>query len=475
MHLLDKVRADLLRTGLIGPGEAVLLAVSGGADSVAMTHLLHRLSGQLELALFLAHFNHRLRGQEAEEDALFVERLGRDLGLTVFAGREDVSGLARRRKLGLQEAARQARFDFLEKTAAHVGCRVIALAHNLEDQAETLLLRLFAGAGLKGLGGMAPVRPIREGSPIQIIRPLLGVSRAEIEAFLEGEGLAFRTDSSNLKAGYRRNRLRLKTMPHLRRNYNPALSRVLARTSDQLRQDSEYLEELAARVYDRAVKQGTPDPAAAGLVVLDLAILGSQPRPLVTRVLARAFRLASVGRFELEADHLDALIRLMEGDNPSASVDLPGRVRAVREYGKLTFEAGATRPRTAGEAPVAGLPVIRITEVPLTGLRVPVRPGRELLVRVSGAPPDNGEAFGAPLAIRTRRPGDWLSRSDGSTKKLQDFMVEKKVPLRIRDELLLVAAGSRVLWVEGLYQDQLCAPKKGRPGLEIILEEVPFD
>lgn len=464
MELLDKVRAELLRTGLIRPGEAVLLAVSGGADSVALTHLLRRLAGQLELTLFLAHFNHNLRGREAEEDALFVEGLGRDLGLAVFIGRGDVAGLARTRGRGLQEAGRKARYDFLEETAARESCSAIGLAHNLDDQAETVLLRLFGGAGLKGLSGMPQSRPVREGSPVRIIRPLLHITRAEIEAFLKSERLDFRIDSSNLKTEYRRNRLRLKTMPELQRGFNPALPRVLVRMAEQVREDSDYLEGLAAQVYQRAVSV----ESRPGLG-LDLTVLRPEPLPIVRRVLARAYRAVTGDGIELESDHLEALARLIREGCPSGAVDLPGRVRAARDYDQLFFvepEAGSeSSPR-----------MIRIRVHSLDPNRAPAADslntgGRPTVARLVLA---TGRVEGR-LAIRTRRPGDWLRRADGSSKKLQDFYIEKKVSLRRRDEVLLLAADSRVLWIEGLYRDRSCEPEDREPGLEIVLEEVPFD
>lgn len=471
MKLLDTLRRQLLKTRLLESGATVVIAVSGGPDSVALTHLLYRLAGQFRLTLVLAHFNHCLRGREAEEDARFVGELGRKLGLPVVFGRQEVKDLARSRGHGLQEAARHARYCFLERAAADAGASEIALGHNLEDQAETLLLRLFSGTGLRGLSGMAPSRPLSEGGTVRVVRPLLWTSRAEILEFLNSRNLAYRIDSSNSKTAYRRNRLRLVTIPHIQENYNSSVTGVLARTAERLRRDSEYLEEMARLSYRAAL---LPQTGVGKRLSFDLQRLREEPPALIVRVLARACRQIGRPGSDLESDHLEALQGLIDSEHPSGSLDLPGGVRVFREYARLVFEVSERAER---------LETVEI-EIPSGEQTVFEIPGRalKLLANPVDSPPADSTdlarravvargRISSGLALRTRRPGDWLGRADGGRKKLQDFLVQKKVPLRRRDELLIIADGSRVIWIPGLYFDRACMSGEGEPGLDLILEE----
>ena len=230
-------------------GDRVLVAVSGGPDSVALLHLLVRLAPELGLDLGLAHFDHGLRGEDSRADADFVADLARRLGLPCHQGRGQVRDAARRDKVSLQMAARKLRLQFLQDTRRGHGYAKLALGHTADDQVELFWLRLLRGAGLEGLKGMWPATP--EG----LVRPLLAVGKAVLLAWLEQEALPYRLDASNLSRAYLRNRVRLDLLPHLTRSYNPRLAQTIWRTQSLLQEDERFLARDTAAAWDRVAAE----------------------------------------------------------------------------------------------------------------------------------------------------------------------------------------------------------------------------
>ena len=237
------------REGLFATGDRVLVAVSGGPDSVALLHLLVRLAPELGLDLGVAHFDHGLRGEDSRADADFVADLARRLGLPCHQGRGQVRDAARRDKVSLQMAARKLRLQFLQDTRRGHGYAKLALGHTADDQVELFWLRLLRGAGLEGLKGMWPATP--EG----LVRPLLAVGKAVLLAWLEQEALPYRLDASNLSRAYLRNRVRLDLLPHLTRGYNPRLAQTIWRTQSLLQEDERFLARDTAAAWDRVARQ----------------------------------------------------------------------------------------------------------------------------------------------------------------------------------------------------------------------------
>ena len=247
------------REGLFTTGDRVLVAVSGGPDSVALLHLLVRLAPELGLDLGVAHFDHGLRGEDSRADADFVADLARRLGLPCHQGRGQVRDAARRDKVSLQMAARKLRLQFLQDTRRGHGYAKLALGHTADDQVELFWLRLLRGAGLEGLKGMWPATP--EG----LVRPLLAVGKAVLLAWLEQEALPYRLDASNLSRAYLRNRVRLDLLPHLTRGYNPRLAQTIWRTQSLLQEDERLLARDTAAAWDRVAER-----LAADCFALDL-------------------------------------------------------------------------------------------------------------------------------------------------------------------------------------------------------------
>jgi tRNA(Ile)-lysidine synthase len=434
--LASRVLAAIRRHDLIAPGQAVVAAVSGGADSVALTHLLVELSraGAFDLA-GLAHLNHQLRGTASDRDEAFCRRLADGCGVPFDVERVDVAAAARRGR-SIEEAAREARYAFLERARLRLGAHLVAVAHTRDDQAETVLMRMLSGAGTRGLGAMRP----RRGA---IVRPLLEVSRRELRDYLAGRDAAFVEDATNADRTRRRNRLRHDVMPHLVAAEGEGAIEALARVATIAQADEDVLETLTDAATARVVVGGD---------ALDAARLASEPLALRRRLLGRIAQQWT-GR-TASFRQIDALERFL-GRGVPGRVPLSGGLMELSPAGRVLFIR--TRPQPAGPPSWRtwsyALAVPGELEIPEAGrLRAmsaddptAASSGRALTVRLKS------EAVGASLVVRPWKPGDRVRLPYGwGRKKVQDIFVDGKVPRAERHGIpLVVAENGRILWVPG--------------------------
>ena len=301
----ERVEQYILRHELISPGDKVLIGLSGGGDSVALLHILKSLCARLDFTICAAHLNHGIRGEAAHEDAEFVHDLCDFYGIRAYGGYADIPRLARQRGETLEQAGRMLRYDFLEEAKAFFGADKIAVAHHMDDQAESILLHLVRGSGLRGLCGMAPRRG-------DIIRPLLCLSKAEIESYLTNENLPYCTDATNFIAEGTRNKLRLETIPYLKRDFNPRLVESLCAMGEMLSEDESYLCQIAENELNAARREGGFDRAA----------LNKLPRPILSRCIRAA--LNEIGALtDAERGHIDSIIKLLSA-RTGARIEIPG-------------------------------------------------------------------------------------------------------------------------------------------------------
>ena len=420
----QKVCRYIQSNQLLSAGDDVTVALSGGADSVALLWVLWALAPRLGICLRAAHFHHGLRGAEADRDAEFCRQLCAAWEIPFTLGRGDVKARAAETGESLEEAARVLRYGFLEQTAPGL----IATAHNADDNAETLLLHLIRGTGPRGLGGIPPRRG-------RLIRPLLACSRAEIEALLDREGLAHVEDSSNGADDCLRNRLRHRVLPLLRQE-NPSLAQSLGRTMALVRQEDAFLSALAAEA-ERGARSGD------GWSCRALLALDPVPR---RRVLLGI--LGSLGLEDPAQVHVEALEALLE-TGPSARLALPGGLEARREYDLLLAGPPAKAPAPLSELT---LELSGVTALPegLGEIRCFVtknlnfsqkKPTTFALKCDMIAPPE--------YKVRGRRPGDRLRLSGGS-KALKDLMIDRKLPARLRDSIPVITLEDRPVAVFGV-------------------------
>ena len=324
MDLLDKVKQTIKKHFLIERGDRVLLGISGGPDSVALLHILFRLQKRLNFSLFLCHLNHCLR-KEAEEEAHFVQELAKSFSLPIIIGKKDIFKI---KGPSLEEKAREARYRFFARTAQEYQVNKIAIAHNLDDQAETILLRIIRGTGLLGLGGMKISRPLKNNPRIQIIRPLLEVKRKEILDYLKEKNLFFVTDSSNKSRIYLRNRIRLELLPLLA-EYNPRIKESLTKLAVGCQEDFAFIEKSAFSFLPKILNRKDKK------VIIDIKEFLKTPKSLQKEILRLA--LKSLSKKPLSFSAIDSLQSLIIKGKGKVSLSLPGKLKATRLHQDLVL------------------------------------------------------------------------------------------------------------------------------------------
>jgi len=465
--LIAQVRATIQEQGLFRPGEAVVVAVSGGPDSLCLLHVLRQLQDELGIALHVAHLDHGLRGAESAADAAFVAEMARAWGLPATIEAADVRAVQQAQRLSLEEAARYVRYAFLARVAANVGTSTVAVGHTADDQVETILIHFLRGAGLAGLRGMLPVqemavRPLRAdlspdeqpAAPIRLVRPLLAVTRAEVEAYCAEHGLAPRHDRSNEDEAILRNRLRRRLLPTLE-TYNPNLRATLLRAAHALADDYAYLQAEVERLWPTLAQE------TADAVAFDLAAWRGLPPALQRHLLREAVARRQGGWQDVGAGHMEKALAVAN-KRVGAQVTLPNGLRVSRSYTHLIVGRAAAAPVPVDQ------PLLTLEQLPLDIPGVTPLPGSpwqvqaEIVERMAEELPPPAPyavtvdlaAVGSELVLRRRRPGDrFQPQGLGGSQKLQDFFVDHKVPRAWRDLVPIVATPRQIVWVVGYRLD----------------------
>lgn len=448
--LMRRVAEAIERQRLIERGDRVVVAVSGGSDSVALLSILQGLAPAWNLSLSVAHFNYGMRGTESDDDAAFVMRLCERFNIPSYCERLTLSDdLCKGRSL--QEAAREARYAALLRLRESTKAHKVAVGHTRDDQAETVVMRLLRGAGTTGLSGMPALR-------FPFIRPLLAVGRTDVLSYLREQGLEFREDSSNATSIYLRNRVRHDVLPLLTR-FNPAILDVLAREADILREDEICLEAIAAEQFTRIARQ-----AGSNEWVLDRAGLLALPLALQRRVLRKAVQhTTGVNRGPSFAAVSLLLDRVVHGCSGSRATVRSANVS--RAYQKILFQPREVVPGPTAGSAVAGLsialPVPSAITWPLTGqrLQADLIHCSQPMKTCSSVPPMqavlDADRVTLDLHARTWKSGDRFHPFGfgGHQKKVQDLFADLKVPRPLRARVPLVVAPEGIVWVTGYRMD----------------------
>ena len=456
----QKVKVYVERFHMIEPKDTIVLGISGGADSVCLLKILARWKEAWGISLRAVHVHHQLRGEEADADERFVRELCENEGIPCKVFHEDVQGMAQREKIGLEEAGRIARYRCFATVCEDVGGGKIALAHHQDDLAETMLHHLVRGTGMAGLCSLKPVSGNR-------IRPLLCLEKEEILVYLKAAGQPWRTDSSNLEDDYTRNRIRHHVLEELKTEVNPRAVRHMAQLSEELEETRAVLAQVAAEKRRQYVRK-----SEKGMLLAEE--LKKEPDLIGRQIVHDLLKEISGKQKDFTRIHVEAVQELWNR-KVGARRDLPYGMQAIRTYDGIYLERKAEKCKTRDSEKNAGIQ-INVHSEETESFQI-----GELTLTVSRTARDFGEIpekkytkwfdyarIKQTLVIRHRQPGDRICLFDGGgSKKLKDYLIDRKIPAQKRDQLWLLADGSDILWIIG---DRISAAYKVTAESQRILQ-----
>ncbi len=442
---LDRIRETIRRHRMLAGGETVVVAVSGGPDSIALMHGIAALGRDLGLTLHVAHLDHRLR-PDAGRDAAFVAATSRALGLQHHHDSADPRTLVAQEGLSLEDAARRLRYEFLMRVARDIGATVVGTGHTLDDQAETVLIRLLRGSGLDGLTGIPPVR---RSDGVIIIRPLIETTRADVESYLKAIGAGWQEDSTNRDLAILRNRIRLVLLPALE-GYNPDVRRTLARVADLLRDEAEAMDTLAAPRIGETLSGDSPKVQVA------LEPFTWLPAALQRRALREAVRRVRGNLHAVRFVHIEGARQIVLGGQVGSWLPLPGEVRITRSSAGAEVTIGSDRLPGVYALSVPGrvvaiefgvhLSAEALTQDQLAAEGWPDAARRDTVVL-------DATRVGSELVLRGPQAGDRFAPAGmgGRTKTVADYLRDEKVPRHRRAVIPVLATRDGVIvWIVGM-------------------------
>ena len=462
-QLVNSIYKNVQSVNLIGA--SITVGVSGGPDSLAMLDMLHKISSKTRLTLNVAHLNHGIRGKKSEEDGEFVKKFCEALNIPCFIQTRDIPKIAKSESLSLETAARMERHRFLWEISDKCGASAIALGHILDDQVESILMHLIRGSGLDGLKGMELMSDrTLAGEKLTIFRPLLSISRDAILNYCREQALNPRTDSTNSSLEFTRNSVRLKLIPILE-SYNPSVKKNLFRFSQIIAEDVKFLEKASEDAWNLCVSNNN------GILIIDTELFNDFPGALAYRILRRAIRVVKGSPDNISQTHLKSTLALAKSKNCN-SINLPEQITARKMYNKLLIHK-------CGEI-LTDLPSIHF-ESRVSAPGITTIPGWQIETSVDTAPADyveNKMELGGHawldldikdnLSVRKRSPGDIFHPTGmKNTKKIQDFMTDRKIPKDLRDRIPLLVGDNGIAWIVGWRTADWATPTPGKQALKV--------
>ncbi|MBI3999178.1 MAG: tRNA lysidine(34) synthetase TilS [Candidatus Omnitrophica bacterium] len=436
----DQFLKTIQKFRMIEKGETVLVAVSGGQDSVTLLHLLVELKKTWKLKLTILHVNHRLRGKASDQDEAFVRKLAKQFKLPIYVTHAQVKEKSRDEKISLEEAAREVRYQFFEKVLEIKRAHKIAVAHTQDDQAETVLMRVITGTGLQGLQA---IRPKRKLGGAYLVRPFIEIPRSEILKFAKINRIRFREDASNRSLQFLRNRIRLKLIPYIERLFNPQVKKALARLPHLLDVDLAFLDETSEIFYRRLAKQKNSDEILfpkQSFLRLKLSVQ--------YRLINRALR--ALADAELDFDHWNVFLESLTSQS-RFQLQMPKGLFVSATPNAIRIKKSKKLPSSFSHSLSLG-ETLYIPETDVT-LSCNLMEGKLRVVRKTDRSFDLFDAskLSFPLTIRNRKPGDrFQPLGQAKPLKLKRFLINKRIPAEKRDLLPLVLSGNVIAWVGGV-------------------------
>ncbi|SHK59001.1 tRNA lysidine(34) synthetase TilS [Tepidibacter formicigenes] len=439
--IVNKVRDTIKKHNLLSDGDKVILGLSGGPDSVCLLHILNYLKDEFNIKLYAAHLNHKIRGIEAQKDAMYVAKICDVMGVVCFIRAIDVPKYCEENNLSLEEGARILRYNMFFEIKEKINANKIAIAHNINDQAETVLMRIMRGTGLQGLKGIEYKRT--DG----IIRPLLDVPREEIEKYCEENNLNPRIDYTNLQDIYTRNKIRLKLIPYMKENFNPNLKESIARMANLLREDSDYIEEQANKVFYEVCEKKSEN-----MLVLDIEEFLKVHKALKNRIIRKSINFILGNIKGIDQKHIQDVFNLIFENKSDIRIDLPKGLMVYKKKNKIIFtneELIEGKISYNYKLPKSGYIKIKELNAIVESKILSIEEVDNLKYDEYTKFFDADKIYGN-LLIRSRRNGDKIKILGlGGNKKIKDLFIDLKIPKESRDKIPILSDEKGIIWVMG--------------------------
>ncbi|PAB57624.1 tRNA lysidine(34) synthetase TilS [Anaeromicrobium sediminis] len=446
--MLEKFLQTIEEYNLIEVNEKIVVGVSGGPDSISLLHLLFTIKEKYNIQIYGVHLNHKYRGKEADEDAQYVHEFCTKLKIPCYVYSENVEEYSKKKGRSFEEGGRELRYKYFYEVLRKVGAKKIAVAQNLDDQAETMLMRFMRGSGIEGLCAMDYKRD-------EIIRPILNIRRKEIEKYCERHGLNPRIDKTNLESIYTRNRIRLELIPYISEHFNRNIKETLFRTSELIREDKKFLDECVKESYNRVIKE------EVGKVIIDRLEFNKCHKAIQRRIIRECILYICSDLKNIEKKHVEELIKFIGMARSGSTIDLPKNLISLVKYEKVVIKKRENSKNKDFLYPVEIGKKIYIEE--LNGYIY-----GEIVSMDEYNSSNNGKYnmyfdFNETkeLFIRNRRNGDKFKPLGlNGTKKLKDYFIDEKIPKDERSEIPILVSDDEILWVVGYRRSSLGKVKK---------------
>jgi tRNA(Ile)-lysidine synthetase, N-terminal domain/tRNA(Ile)-lysidine synthetase, C-terminal domain len=462
--LIDSALKTIRENNMFDKGDKVIVAVSGGPDSIALLHVLYKLKEKLDISLYVAHINHGLRGIESDTDEEYVRMFCESLNIEFISKRVDINQISKLKNISSESAGREVRYEFFEEVMKKFSAQKVAIAHNANDQAETILMRIMRGTGMDGLIG---IRPVRDNI---FVRPLINNTRDDIEEYCLKNNINPRIDKTNLQAIYSRNKVRLQLIPYIQENFNKDIIQVLNRLSYTIKVDNDYLEVVSKEKYKKYC-----DINKEKVIISKEAFL--EHESIITRIIRLAIHNVVGNLYNFEKIHIYDIIRIQRCST-GKELNLPSNVYILNNYGDIViYKNKKQNIRAKAEEYILHYGVNLIEDIRIKA-NVKVISMEEKLDFKSNKwiKYFDYDKIKGDITLRFRRDGDkFTPLGMNGTKKLKDLFINLKIPKEQREEIPLVCFGGNIAWITGYRVSEIFKVDENTKNiLEVKVEREEF-
>ncbi|MCD3204171.1 tRNA lysidine(34) synthetase TilS [Clostridium botulinum C/D] len=460
-NLIEKVIHTIKQNNMFEVKDKVVVAVSGGPDSICLLHILYKLKEELGITLVAAHINHCLRGEEADKDEEYVRKFCENLNIECFVKKEDVHKISKDRGISCEMAGREVRYEFFSEVLNKVGANKIAVAHNANDQAETILMRMLRGTGLEGLVG---IRAVRDNI---FLRPIIDITRDEIENYCDVNNLNPRIDKTNLENIYTRNKIRLELIPYIQKNFNSDVIEVLNRFSDTVKIDNDYLNKISLEKYNKYCKSEKDK-------IIMRAEVFNEHEAILTRIIRIALKDLKGNLHNFDKSHVYDIIDIQK-KSTGKFIMLPENIRVLNSYADIDLYKNKNKINIYKGKKEYNL-VINKENILDNGLKITL----DIINNVEDAKFNKSslikyfdyDKINRDIKLRYRKNGDkFVPLGMNGTKKLKDLFIDLKIPKENRDTIPLIVFDDEISWIVGYrISDKFKINKKTKRVLKIKIE-----